>query len=482
MNDVRFTFIIPLRRTRLEWFRETLVSLAAMNYANWEAIFVRDPADPAPGEYIRQALDSAFPKDGRIHFRELPAHGNGGRAINAGLRFAGGDYCIFLPEHDLISPDVLTRLSERIVSSLTEGVNSLDDLTRAASGNLLRQWKKTGPDIVYTDHDELIGGTRMNPHFKCGWNRMLLLQTDYIGTAVAFSMGFLRQAGAFDETLSCGEVYELILRAALSDRQVKAAHVPGLLFHTRIDELPAGVYRTVVRDRYDTYFEAASAALRRSSARLSLSRDREMRCWPAAGKGYDWKLHKKEFMILRDPTVRVNLRRAIPRLFGYLREPDVGAVGVLFTGPGGLVDNAGFIYDSDGGIYPAARGQNPDSGGYEMRLRLTQEVSAVDTAFCMVDMAAYRKVRGFRADLTGRDRMLDFFLRMHAAGYRVLFTPSVRARNTAPVPLSSERSHTRLMEMYGPRGTSMHISLAGGDPYYNPNLPCGMENYTLDTI
>ena len=171
--------------------------------------------------------------------------------------------------------------------------------------------------------------------------------------------------------------------------------------------------------------------------------------------------------------------RVLPRLYAHLREPDVAVVALKITNREGRVDNCGFIYDEEGISYPACAKMYPSEEGYAGRLLISQEISCADPGCCLIDAAVYKKLRGFRKDLAERDRMLDFCLRARAAGYRIIYEPQATARRKEQSPESSRYSHEKMMKMYGPSGENTRIRFGQGDPYYNPNLPMGVTNYTL---
>ena len=489
MNDVRITILVGMDHTNPEKFRDTLVSLAAVDYTNWEAFFLC-----ATGNYMhiyQKLAGEVFPRDGRIHFREIQLSlGEGemsmARAYNVGLRHVSGDYIFLLGQHDLLAPDIFLRVEETVTQSLYKKLgrlkstdNALEELKLAASKNKLRGWKETAPDLIYTDHDEIIGGTRMNPHFKSGWNLELLLQYDYIDCGVFMSLPMMRRIGYFNEDLSDAELYEYLLRIGDNVDRSRICRIPLLLYHQSIRELPEGVFQTFLRRRYESYVKVVEKYLRTHQIQGQVKKDPMYRFWRIKRKGNDYRFHKKEYIYLKDPDVKVKARKALPLLYSHIKEPDVAVVAAKLLQSDGRIDNVGFFYDEEGLLYPACKGQSSLSDGYANRIALSQEISVADTALCMIDAAVYKKLRGFRTNLSGNDRMLDFCLRARAAGYRVIYEPLVVGKKTASQPRSSELSHQKIRKLYGPDGSNSRIRLSDGDPYYDSNLSFGGDNYSL---
>jgi hypothetical protein len=68
--------------------------------------------------------------------------------------------------------------------------------------------------------------------------------------------------------------------------------------------------------------------------------------------------------------------------------------------------------------------------------------------------------------------MLDFCMRVRQAGYRVVIDPSILVRRKDKEVESTESSRQHLLDKWGEE-------LLAGDPLYNANLPCDLENYRL---
>ena len=497
MNEVRFSVLVYLKNPDPDKYREMLLSLAEEGYSNFELYLLQASGassreknndslekQAAYSEYARMAAE-IFPREGKVHFRQIGQDATAARAYNTGIRFASGDYVIFLGQEDMLSPDYMEAVEKEVIQTLVEGeagTLDFDDLRRAASGNKLRQWKETAPDLIYTDHDELVQGTRMTPHFKGGFNRELLLQSDYIGCSQVISMGLLRKLGFFDESLDACELYDYMLRIEGLLREgtkLRIVRIPRLLYHQRIKEVPESVFRRLLADRYNTYLKVAEAHRKKYAIEGQYKRDAQYRFWRLERKGRDYRVHRGSYIFVKDRGIEARGMRVLPRLYAHLREPDVAVVALKITNREGRVDNCGFIYDEEGISYPACAKMHPSEEGYAGRLLISQEISCADPGCCLIDAAVYKKLRGFRKDLAERDRMLDFCLRARAAGYRIIYEPQATARRKEQSPESSRYSHEKMMKMYGPSGENTRIRFGQGDPYYDPNLPMGVTNYTL---
>lgn len=452
MDDILFSIIIYAAHTNRLYFRDCIESVVAQSYGTFELIIV----DENPGTDLGRIVSEFFPEDPRIIYRHLRRPGGKARALNYAIDTAKGQYYVFHGQHDRLSGNALALIAAEAA-------------------------KKPAFSILYTDCDELDGADRVHPHFKSALNIELLRQTNYIGTSFVVSAAAYVGLGRFRTELSFYPEWEFLLRA--SDRRMKFVHLGGLLFHIRPDdgltpEEPAelAAWKKAKKEEDKKAAREAGAIVTASLKRLGLTAEVRKGSRPGLVKviydGSGWDIHRNDYLLLKDPGVRALSHHALERLYGVFRQPDVAIVGCRFIGSGLTVENAGYIFDTNGLSYPACHGQSILAPGYEGRISLRQDVSAVDLSYCLIDKKFYERCGGFDGDLTGRDIMTDICLKAAAAGRRVVYEPAVtayRARNGAP---SSEASNAALLDKWKKR-------IRKGDPYYNPNLPMGLSNYTL---
>lgn len=448
MENPKFSLVVWTRDTNEVFFRDFMESVVAQLYNNWELYVI----DEGQGDYIRRITAEFFPEDERVHYRQLKTSKGKAYAYNIGFHFVLTDaarrgekegYLVVADQHDRLSPNTFLAMAESAATS---------------------------PDVIYTDHDELVGTERMHPHFKPEYNKELLLHRNYIGEFVAVSYGAARQVGEFQEKLREAVVYDYLLR--LGDKKRTVVRVPSLLYHRRVS-LPENL-KKANRKKEELLTEqmlVASAALRRRGIEATVERGTDDSYWKVTYFGKDVLNHESEYLILRNPKVRPLTRNNLEKMYGLLRQKDVAVVGARFIKQGFAIDNCGYIFDSEGISYPAFYGQKIYRATYEQLASIPRDVSMVDSGYCMMDAKIYRKLGGFDPKLSGRDVMLDFCLRAREHGFRTLVEPAVIARNMVKENESSQTSNQRLMERWGE-------VIAGGDPYYNPNLPMGLENYS----
>lgn len=470
MDRPKFSLIVRLHETEEKFFRDCLESIASQTYEDWE-LYVLDHGRGS----CERLVAEFFPSDDRVHFRQLKKENALAYALNIGFHFVLTEaarhgigsgaaarrdapwYVLIVDQHDRLGDHALQTMSEKIqeYQKRNEGV---------------------APSVVYFDHDELVGVDRMSPHFKPDLNRELLLQQNYIGNSFAVSVDAIRKLGEVQEKLTSAALYDYLLRAV--DAELPFLHIPGLLYHKRVMvKTERKKEKKIQQKNCREHMLAAQAFLKKQGIEAEVT--------AAANFAY-WKVHydgsgafqfrtQKEYMFLHEKEVRPLTRHSVEKMYGYLRQKDVAVVGVRFLKGSFTVENCGYIFDSQGNTYPAFYDQKLYRSTYEYMGELAREVSMVDFGYCLIDAKIYRKLQGFDTELSGRDLMLDFCIRARENGYRIIVDPSILVRRLSGQADSTESSRMRLLEKHGEQ-------LLQGDPMYNANLPCDLDNYKILSV
>jgi CRISPR system Cascade subunit CasB len=105
----RFSVIVPAYKVQA-YLHECLESVLSQSYPDLELIAVDDCSPDACGAII----DEFAARDARVRAVHLPENQGLGRARNAGLEQATGDYLVFLDSDDTLTPDALRAIADRI--------------------------------------------------------------------------------------------------------------------------------------------------------------------------------------------------------------------------------------------------------------------------------------------------------------------------------------------------------------------------------
>ncbi|MGW1168005.1 bifunctional glycosyltransferase/CDP-glycerol:glycerophosphate glycerophosphotransferase [Streptomyces sp. NPDC002550] len=108
----RFSVIVPAYEVQA-YLSECLDSVLSQSYPDLELIAVDDCSPDACGAII----DEYAARDARVRPVHLARNQGLGRARNAGMAEANGDYLVFLDSDDTLTPDALRSIADRIKES-----------------------------------------------------------------------------------------------------------------------------------------------------------------------------------------------------------------------------------------------------------------------------------------------------------------------------------------------------------------------------
>jgi GT2 family glycosyltransferase len=172
----------------------------------------------------------------------------------------------------------------------------------------------------------------------------------------------------------------------------------------------------------------------------------------------------------------------LKRMVAECLRPGIGAVGARLLFADGSVQHAGVLLGIGGVAGHAHKYEDGEAEGYQHRLRLTHQVSAVTAATLVLRKSVFDDVAGFDAlRFAVNYNDVDLCLRLLMRGYRNLYCPDAvlihHESRTRGAPSSAEalgqwqRECAAMQERWG------HLLRA--DPYYSPHLSLVEENFSL---
>jgi CRISPR system Cascade subunit CasB len=129
----RFSVIVPAYKVQA-YLHECLESVLEQSYPDLELIAVDDCSPDACGAII----DEFAARDTRVRPVHLTENVGLGRARNAGLEHATGDYLIFLDSDDSLTPDALRAIADRLKETSEPDVLVYDYARTYWSGEAVR--------------------------------------------------------------------------------------------------------------------------------------------------------------------------------------------------------------------------------------------------------------------------------------------------------------------------------------------------------
>lgn len=180
-----------------------------------------------------------------------------------------------------------------------------------------------------------------------------------------------------------------------------------------------------------------------------------------------------EMICLLNNDVEVISREWLSEMVSLARQPGAGAVGAKLYYPNNTIQHAGVVVGLFGSAGHLYRHSPRRAAGYDNGLKVVREVAAVTAACLVVRKSLFLEVAGFDEEkfpITFSD--IDFCLKLHAAGYRNLWTPFAElyhheSMSRGPDDSSANRARSE-------RETQHFLSrwheVIAADPYYSPNL------------
>jgi GT2 family glycosyltransferase len=162
--------------------------------------------------------------------------------------------------------------------------------------------------------------------------------------------------------------------------------------------------------------------------------------------------------------------------------PEIGAVGAKLLFPDGTIQHAGVLLGIGGIAGHAHKYLNADDEGYQLRLHLVHNLSAVTAATLVVRKALFEEIGGFDAmNFAVNYNDVDLCLRLIKAGYRNLFCPDAvlihhesKSRGAPSSPEAHAQWQRERQAMLNRWGAALEA-----DPHYSPHLSLLEENLSL---
>jgi GT2 family glycosyltransferase len=157
----------------------------------------------------------------------------------------------------------------------------------------------------------------------------------------------------------------------------------------------------------------------------------------------------------------------LENMLQYSQQPGIGAVGAKLLFPNKNIQHAGVILLRGDPGHPYYN-HGYDHPGYYLSAQVTRNYLAVTGACLMTRTELFRNVGGFDTSFPLYYNVVDYCLRVHERGYRIVYTPYAElfhyesVSRDGPGTVKPEEIaffHSRWKQKYPV------------DPYYNPNLP-----------
>ena len=199
----KFSIVIPMYNTPVNFFTELVDCLKAQTYSNWEMCL----ADGSPKK--NEELDPIIKSDERIKYVFLNENKGISGNTNEALKLETGDYILLVDHDDLIPVFCLYELAKTIN-------------------------KNPEAEFIYTDEDKIEGtkDKRCDPHFKPDFAIDTLRSNNYITHLSVFKKELMDKLGGFRDKYNGAQDFDIIIRATENTKNI--IHIPKVLYHWRV--------------------------------------------------------------------------------------------------------------------------------------------------------------------------------------------------------------------------------------------------------
>lgn len=192
------------------------------------------------------------------------------------------------------------------------------------------------------------------------------------------------------------------------------------------------------------------------------------------------KVARGEYLVFLNNDIEVISPDWLAELVSHAQRPEVGAAGAKLWYPNDTIQHAGLILVA-GLAGHAHLGRMRGDHGYFGRANLIQAYSAVTGACLCMRRQLFDEAGGFDETLAVAFNDVDLCLRLHAMGYRNLYTPyaelyhhesATRGYEDTPEKMARFKKEAQILQ-------ERWMALLMNDPFYNPNLTLSGEPFTL---
>lgn len=524
------SIILPVYNPVMNWLQECIDSVLAQRYGNWELCICDDASTR---EDIVSYLDNlAHPK-----IKQVRAASNLGisGATNLALGLSAGDYVAFLDHDDTLDPDALFHVCKAISEYDPDCIYTDEDYIGVDGQYYQPHFKPDySPDTLlshnYITHLLVVKQKILtevglfNPEFDGAQDYDFILRLCEKADSIMHIPKVLyhwRQSENSSSLEVSAKPYiqnrtRQLLKYTLNRRgqsvDVLNANIPHF-FHVKRELASTAKVSVIVpfRDEPELLRNCLDSVLSNTSYRnyeiLGVNNQSNSPLTYALMDHYS-DIHANvsfvdydeafnfssivnyavenshgEYVVLLNNDVEIITWDWLESLMSLAQDESTGAVGGKLFYPDNSVQHAGIVVGVDGYAGHSHKHAGCNEQGYENRLQIVNNVSAVTGAFMMVRRHVFNQVNGFdEENFAVACNDVDFCLRILEQGYWNVFTPYAKAYHLESVSRGYELSEDqksrfdREKEIFRQRHADF---LEFGDPFYNPNLSLENESFQI---
>lgn len=201
-----FSIVTPVYNVPVDVFRDTVDSVLAQSFVDWEWILVDDCS---PDERVAPELAAQAARDPRIRVVSRGQNGGIVAASNDGVDLATAPFIALLDHDDLLTEHALREMA-RVVEAFPDDI-----------------------DYIYSDEDKMLpDGSLAHLFTKADWSPERLRHGMYTCHFSVLRTDLVREVGGFRDGYDGSQDHDLVLR--VTERARRVHHIPRVLYHWRM--------------------------------------------------------------------------------------------------------------------------------------------------------------------------------------------------------------------------------------------------------
>jgi O-antigen biosynthesis protein len=522
----RFSILTPVYETPTGVLRKMLRSVLRQSHGDWELCLVDDGSQQP---HVREILDRAEARDPRIRVRHRQGNSGIVATSNEALEMASGEFVVLLDHDDLLHPDALAHVAAAIDAApqadyIYTDEDKVDTLGIHSGPFFKPDWSpERMRSQMYTCHlsvlrrslVEAVGG--FDPEFEGSQDWDLVLKVTERARAVVHVPRILYHWRTLETSAAGGGEAAKPWAFEAGKRAVQAhcdrigfpavverdAEDPGVLhLNPQLEREPSvSIILPTAAQIRDVWFEPVVLAVNcvRSIVERSSYENYEIVCVineavPAKIRGqlreiagerlrlvefsgpfnFSAKINlgalnsEGEHLLLLNDDIELTAADWLERMVMYSDHEGIGAVGGRLLWGDGRLQHVGVGFD-DGLPGHTYRGFRGEYRGYANATRIARNCLAVTGACLMTPSDVFTEVGGLTTQLPGNFNDIDYCLKVHASGRRIVYDPDLVLYH-----FESSTRDTEVKEWEEEHLIDRWSRIANPDPFGNPNLRRGL--------
>ena len=362
-HPFKISILVPVYETESDLLSQTIESVIAQTYGNWElCIYDASKSDARRGiinELIRKENKRYSDSFGSLHDKIRYKYSKDNKGIsgntNEALDMATGDYIALLDHDDLLEP-----------SALYEFMLEADKRAGYITGVSKRMPKVL---LAYTDEDKISydNSRYFDVHRKPDFDPVLLCTNNYICHFTIIDTALARSVEGFHSAYDGAQDHDFVLRCTESIRRDSIVHIPKVLYHWRSTPSSTAENPNAKLYAYESGKRAVQDHLMRMGVKADVTDTPHMGFFNVTACESP---KMDDFIVIVSDDLKAVSQRAIEIMLSDMAFDEIGAVTGKIIGINGRIESAGYDKMPNGALSARFNGLNRHYSGYMHRANL----------------------------------------------------------------------------------------------------------------